>query len=62
MKCRCPTCDEWYDDPGPRAEMHKHPEPQSGPARDAWLKSRMPYEQWILQTAEGKQWAANKTK
>jgi hypothetical protein len=57
---RCPTCDEWYDEFGPRAEMHKHPEPQSGPPRDAWLASLLPYERWVLETPEGMKWATRK--
>ncbi len=53
---RCPMCDEWYDPNGDRAAMHKHPEPQSGPERRQWLDSKMPYEDWIEKTAEGKAW------
>lgn len=54
---RCPVCDEWYEDDGPRAVIHKHPEPQSGPMRAAWLLSRLPYERWIVETPAGRLWA-----
>ncbi len=54
---RCPLCDEWYEEYGPRWSDHEHPEPQSGPPRIAWLESKMPYEKWIKLTAEGKAWA-----
>lgn len=43
---RCPMCDEWYDPEGERAAMHLHPEPQSGPERDAWIASGLDYETW----------------
>lgn len=54
---RCPMCDEWYDPNGDRAKMHEHPEPQSGPPRDAWLASRMSYDAWVDQTIDGRNWA-----
>lgn len=47
MKRRCALCDEWYNDKD-RTEVlfHEHPEPQSGPEREAWLKSGMTYLEW----------------
>ena len=54
---RCATCDEWYDPAGDRAKVHEHPEPQSGDAREAWLRSKMPYEQWAKETEAGRTWA-----
>ena len=56
---RCPLCDEMYDEHGPRAAMHLHPEPQSGPPRTAWLASRMPYDVWRL-TDAGQAWEGSK--
>lgn len=53
---RCPMCDEWYDPGSERARVHEHPEPQSGPSRDAWLSSSLPYEEWTDKTEEGKKW------
>lgn len=54
---RCATCDEWYDYGNSAArEIHQHPEPQSGPPRDAWMQSGLPYERWLLETAEGLNW------
>jgi hypothetical protein len=51
-------CDEWYPENDPvSVKVHQHPEPQSGPARDAWLASRMKYEDWIYKTPEGREWA-----
>ena len=58
MERRCSVCDEWYDPNGARAHMHQHLEPQSGPYRDSWIKSGLPYGDW-LETAEGKCWAIN---
>lgn len=57
----CGLCDETYylDDPE-RVKVHEHPEPQSGPPRDAWLASRLPYERWILETKEGRDWVEYK--
>lgn len=50
----CMMCDTWY---GPDdANQHDHPEPQSGPARDAWLLSGLPYDQWVAETIEGANW------
>lgn len=58
---RCATCDEWWDTHDPEAaKVHLHPEPQSGPPRDAWLKSRLPYERWIAETPEGMAWLESK--
>lgn len=55
---RCAMCDEWYN---PRdtesCRIHRHPEPQSGPLRDNWLQSGMPFERWITETSEGRQWS-----
>lgn len=56
----CCMCDEVYDPNGPRAGMHGHPEPQSGAPRDAWLASRMPYEQWAKETPEGRDYARHR--
>lgn len=58
----CATCDEWYDPNGDRARMHLHPEPQSGPARDRWLASKLPYEEWIKKTHWGRLWTLDKDK
>lgn len=56
VKRLCFLCDEWYDELGPRAAMHEHPEPQSGSYRDAWLASGLAYENWIRDTDEGRAW------
>lgn len=53
---RCPTCDEWFNPFGDRAQVHDHPEPQSGLPRDQWLASRLPYEDWTKLTPEGQAW------
>jgi len=53
---RCPICDEWYDPNGDRAVIHEHPEPQSGPPRDTWLASKLPYDDWCTATMAGKEW------
>lgn len=55
---RCALCDEWYDPLGGRAAIHDHPEPQSGLARRAWLRSGLDYTRWVAETAQGRQWAA----
>lgn len=56
---RCAMCDEWYYEFDPASvKAHQHPEPQSGPPRDAWIASRMPYELWIIETPEGREWNA----
>lgn len=52
----CPTCDAWYEDGTESAKEHLHPEPQSGPPRDAHIASRLPYDRWIKETEEGRQW------
>jgi len=52
----CSVCDERYDPTGARAAEHLHPEPQSGPPRDAWLASGLAYERWIRDTPEGREW------
>ena len=53
----CPICDAWYDSTEPdETKEHQHPEPQSGPARAAWLASREPYEVWVKDTPEGRAW------
>lgn len=57
-RCRCATCDGWYHEYGPDATEHRHPEPQSGPYRDAWGASRLDYADWVLETPEGRVWAA----
>lgn len=54
---RCAMCDEWYDPNSERARVHDHPEPQSGPPRDAWLRSGLRYDEWIDKTIEGRAWA-----
>lgn len=52
----CPLCDEIYDDTDrERAQVHEHPEPQSGPYRDEWLKSGLPYAEWTM-TEQGQKW------
>jgi len=54
---RCATCDAWYDTTDhDEVREHQHPEPQSGPPRDAWRASRLPYEIWIKETPEGRAW------
>lgn len=55
---RCATCDDWYDEHGPDAAVHRHPEPQSGPYRDAWGASGLEYADWVSETPEGRAWAA----
>ena len=58
---RCAMCDEYYDDTNIESvRRHEHPEPQSGYPRDHLMKSRLPYEQWIIETAEGREWQALK--
>lgn len=52
----CGLCDTTYDPNGPEAEIHEHPEPQSGSPRDAWIKSKMKYSEWIEKTQEGMEW------
>ena len=49
-------CDEWYNPNSPDAKVHNHPEPQSGIYRDAWLDSRMSYDQWSKETRVGQKW------
>lgn len=51
---RCALCDAWYSDD--EAYEHHHPEPQSGYYRDAWIKSLLPYEEWIEETEDGIMW------
>ena len=53
----CGLCDVAYDIYSEDAKNHEHPEPQSGPPRDAWIKSGMKYKKWIESTPEGKEWA-----
>lgn len=50
----CPLCDAWYTDA--EAAEHDHPEPQGGPMRDHWLASGLPYDRWIAETDEGRDW------
>lgn len=53
----CCLCDEQYHHTNPEdVRRHTHPEPPSGYARDHWLRSRLPYERWIVETAEGREW------
>jgi len=54
---RCGICDESYDECGDRAKLHEHPEPQSGKPRDDFIAARLPYDRWILETVEGRDWA-----
>ena len=55
----CLMCDSTYDDANAaEVEVHEHQEPQSGPPRDAWLKSRLSYSRWITETKEGAGWSA----
>lgn len=56
----CSLCDERYDPNGERAAIHEHPEPQSGEPREAWFRSKLPYEIWISETPEGIEWATRK--
>lgn len=57
----CGLCDEtYYLDDAERIKVHEHPEPQSGPPRDRWLASRLPYERWIVETRDGRAWANTK--
>jgi hypothetical protein len=56
---QCGLCDEVYNVTDAEAvKRHEHPDPQSGPLRAAWLASGLPYERWIQETPEGRQWAA----
>lgn len=59
---RCPTCDEWYDPKGDRAKVHEHPEPQGGAPRQAFMKSGLRYDKWILVAKEGRHWAQKRKK
>ena len=53
----CSICNERYSYQDAHAvKRHEHPEPQSGSARDAWIASRLPYEQWCESTVEGRAW------
>lgn len=51
---RCGLCDALFC-PAHSAE-HAHPEPQSGPPREAWIDSGLPYEKWVAETPEGRAW------
>lgn len=56
----CSICDERYSYQDAHAvKRHAHPEPQNGPARDAWIASRLPYDQWCKNTVEGRGWNRN---
>jgi hypothetical protein len=57
---RCAMCDEWYLPGSERAKVHDHPEPQSGPPRDAWRRSGLPYERWAVETVEGRAWVGER--
>lgn len=57
-KIRCSICDDWYDPESERAKTHEHPEPQSGEFKTMWLASKLPYERWISETKDGRQWVA----
>lgn len=53
----CLLCDESYSSEDSDAvRIHEHPEPQSGPFRDYWLWSKLPYQDWIVDTEKGKEW------
>lgn len=63
---QCPMCDEWYPESDvERAKVHRHPEPQSGPPREALLRFNAMggggYERWILLTPEGRSWAERRS-
>lgn len=54
-------CDAVYDpNNAEEAKVHQHPEPQSGPPRDAFKcfteGSNRTYDQWVVDTAEGRAW------
>lgn len=54
---RCAICDESYNELDPESmRTHQHPEPQSGPPRDLWLASKLPYDRWITETDAGRAW------
>ena len=56
---QCATCDAFYSEDNARAvNEHRHPEPQSGPPRDALIRSRLRYSEWVEQTPEGRAWLA----
>lgn len=50
----CALCDTLYC--VHHASEHRHPEPQSGEFRDAWLRSGLPYLEWTCRTPEGARW------
>lgn len=55
---RCPLCDaHYYEDDAEEVRIHDHPEPQSGPFREAHIRSRLSYSEWINKTSEGREWA-----
>lgn len=55
----CGLCDETYDSADAGAnDRHRHPDPQSGPERAAFLASRLPYWRWVTETREGAAWLA----
>lgn len=54
IKHWCGLCDSSYLPS--ESWVHEHPEPQSGPLRDAWLASKLPYMEWLFKTSEGRAW------
>lgn len=54
---RCAMCDEWYYENDAEARRrHDHWHPQSGPLRDRWLASRLPWDEFILVDDEAAEW------
>lgn len=59
----CLVCDDWYSSMNAtEVNKHMHPEPQSGLFRDAFLKSGLPYDRWIIETREGQNWRNRRLK
>lgn len=49
-------CDEIYEEGSERALHHGHVLPQSGPLRQRWLASFLPWDQFHDQDSEAQAW------
>lgn len=55
----CMFCHAYFDPTNTEeAQVHEHPEPQSGQYRAAWLASGLPYLDWT-QTYTGRDWVVH---
>lgn len=50
----CAMCDEWY--PSEDWRKHEHKLPQSGPLRDRWLRSGLPWSEFHDSDEEARAW------